>query len=183
MNKQHRPRVITGSAKGLRLKVAATTRPVTDRMKQSLFDMLTEYITDAKVLDLYAGSGAFGIEALSRGASECLFVDISEYATEVIGDNLEHTKLEEQGTIIRTSVRRFLKQNRAKFDLIFCDPPFDNISEFALRPLQKLMHEDSLLILKLPRKYDLPSYKTMPILFEKGYGQNRLVILGKRLPV
>lgn len=119
-------RVIAGSAKGRRLASVPGegTRPITDRVKESLFNILGGLVEEARVLDLFAGTGAVGIEALSRGAREAVFVELSSRASAVLRENLRRTGLEGQAQIVRGDVFRFLKgQPDAPFDLIYVAPP------------------------------------------------------------
>jgi 16S rRNA (guanine966-N2)-methyltransferase len=121
--------VIAGSARGLRLGApsGATTRPITDRAKESLFGHLTPDLEDARVLDLFAGSGALSIEALSRGAERAVLVERDPGALEVIADNLVRTRLTDRARVHRGDVVSFvgsLPAPEGPFDLVFCDPPF-----------------------------------------------------------
>lgn len=120
-------RIIAGSAGGIPLKTPElTTRPTADRVRESLFASLGDLLTGAKVLDLYAGSGALGIEALSRGAASALFVEQACQACEVIQGNLDKARLE-GGQIRRSKVVKFLAGHRVgekAYDLIFADPPY-----------------------------------------------------------
>jgi 16S rRNA (guanine966-N2)-methyltransferase len=122
-------RVIAGSAKGARLvRVPAGIRPVSDRAREGLFSSLGELIQDTRVLDLYAGTGALGIEALSRGAREALFVDRSPSALSAVRENLARTGLDDRAGIERSEVRRFLEREPVHpegFDLVFLDPPYE----------------------------------------------------------
>jgi 16S rRNA (guanine966-N2)-methyltransferase len=97
---------------------------VADRAREGLFSSLGEFVTDARVLDLFAGTGALGIEALSRGASNALFVDSSPGAARVIAENLRRTKLAARGAVRRMDVIRALRQEPGQFDLVFLDPPY-----------------------------------------------------------
>jgi 16S rRNA (guanine966-N2)-methyltransferase len=123
-------RVIAGSAKGHTLWVPKVPglRPTSDRARESLFNVLTPGMDGARVLDVFAGSGALGIEALSRGAAEATFVERSRRACEVIADNLERCGFSDSATIIqaewRTALRR-LGSGEARFDLALFDPPYD----------------------------------------------------------
>jgi 16S rRNA (guanine(966)-N(2))-methyltransferase RsmD len=123
-------RVIAGKARRIQLHSIAgdATRPMLDRVKESLFMKLEVQgrIADAQVLDLYAGSGAVGIEALSRGAAHAVFVEKSPACMRVLRDNLKRTHLTDQAKILQTDVRRALEGPLAGdvFDLVFCDPPF-----------------------------------------------------------
>src|SRR5436190_8195983 len=119
-------RVIAGTAGGIRLDVPKTdVRPTMDRVKAAVFSSLGEKIIDARVLDLFAGTGALGIEALSRGAASALFVEKNAAAIAAIERNLARTKLE--GQIRRQDVFAFLRssQSRQPFEIIFADPPYE----------------------------------------------------------
>jgi 16S rRNA (guanine966-N2)-methyltransferase len=121
-------RVIAGSAKGRRLAGApAGVRPVADRVREGLFSSLGEGVTGARVLDLFAGTGALGIEALSRGASHALFVDQDARAVATIRENLGRTELERRASVVRADVRRAIGRipADARYDLVFLDPPYD----------------------------------------------------------
>jgi len=121
-------RVISGTAKGKKLKAVPgdTTRPITDRTKEALFNILGDWIVDARVLDLFGGTGAVGIEALSRGAAHVTFVDKSPVATRTIGENLRVTNLANRAYVKRADAFNFLKQPPPElepFDLIYIAPP------------------------------------------------------------
>jgi 16S rRNA (guanine966-N2)-methyltransferase len=123
-------RVIAGTARGIQLAAPRDrgTRPITDRVKETLFGILGERVLDARVLDLYAGSGAVGIEALSRGASRATFVEKGRAALTAIGENLRRTGLAEAGDVRGQDVRRYLSSAPAqdeRFDLVVLDPPYE----------------------------------------------------------
>ncbi len=121
-------RIVAGTAKGTRLAgVPRGVRPLSDRAREGLFASLGPSVGGARVLDLYAGTGAVGIEALSRGAGEATFVDRSAAAVRAIRENLERTCLEGRATVIGADVRAFLRRNgkrRGEIDLCFLDPPY-----------------------------------------------------------
>ncbi len=122
-------RVITGRAKGHKLKApkGLGTRPMLDKVKESLFSVLEGYgRIRGRVLDLYAGTGSIGIEFLSRGAAEADFVEQSAHVCSIIRDNLAHTKLEQYGRVHTMPVERFLNGQRGvgHFDYIMMDPPY-----------------------------------------------------------
>lgn len=122
-------RVIAGSAKRLQLKTipGLETRPTTDRIKETLFNMLQPEILDCRFLDLFSGSGAIGIEALSRGAAETVFVEQNPAAVLCIKENLKTTRLEKGAAVIQGDVIRALNTlilEGKTFDLIFMDPPY-----------------------------------------------------------
>jgi 16S rRNA (guanine(966)-N(2))-methyltransferase RsmD len=132
-------RVIAGSARGVRLAAPGpATRPLTDRVKQTLFGILEPDLADAAVLDLFAGSGAGGIEALSRGAATAVFVEKDPGACRVIAENLRRARLEDAGTVVRRDVVAWLGDaardatagagmpggSAPPFDLVLVDPPY-----------------------------------------------------------
>jgi 16S rRNA (guanine966-N2)-methyltransferase len=120
-------RVVAGEARGRRLApVPAGTRPVSDRAREGLFSSLGDVVVGARVLDLYAGTGALGVEALSRGAAEATFVDSSYGSITTIRDNLDRTGFGGRARVIRAKVERFLAGAAGdRFDLVLADPPYD----------------------------------------------------------
>ena len=122
-------RVIAGSAKGVRLaSVPRGVRPVSDRAREGLFSSIAAEVAGSIVLDLYAGTGALGIEALSRGADEALFVERSEAAAAAVRSNLERTRLADRGRVLRRDVGSFVTgddTSAGPFDLVLLDPPYD----------------------------------------------------------
>ncbi len=132
-------RVISGQARGLKLKApeGMETRPTTDRIKESFFNIIAPDIYDADFLDLFSGSGAIGIEALSRGAGSAVFVDESLKSIEVIRDNLERARLIDRAEVIQGNVLSVIGAlgNRNKsFDIIFMDAPYSKgLTEASLQ--------------------------------------------------
>ena len=119
-------RVITGTARGrvLRTLEGEDVRPTTDRVKEAVFSIIQFEIEGRRVLDLFAGSGQLGIEALSRGAASATFVDMSKDSLSAVKYNLEHTKLGDNAKVVQTDALSFLKLTKDKFDLVFLDPPY-----------------------------------------------------------
>jgi 16S rRNA (guanine966-N2)-methyltransferase len=136
-------RVIAGSAKGTRLaSVPAGTRPLSDRAREGLFSSLGKLVVDARVLDLFAGTGAIGIEALSRGARNALFVESAPAAVRTIRENLSRTRLQKQAEVRRLDALRAVRQKLGEFDLVLLDPPY-RLGEGALdRVLQEMAGQD-----------------------------------------
>ena len=122
-------RVISGKARGVALKTpeGLLTRPTADRVKEALFSILQFELPGAKVLDLFGGTGQLGIEALSRGASEAVFVDAREDACKLIRENLRRTKFDKEGRVIRSDYLDYLKRCREQFDIILLDPPYAEV--------------------------------------------------------
>lgn len=117
-------RIIAGRAGRVAIKVpAAVARPTTDFVRQALFSILGETVRDARVLDLFAGSGALGLEALSRGAASCTFVDEHRQACAIIPGNLDKARLD-GGRVVKSDVAAFLRRDTATYHLVFADPPY-----------------------------------------------------------
>lgn len=132
-------RVVSGSARGVSLisLEGLETRPTTDRVKESMFNVLQFELYGKRILDLFAGSGALGIEALSRGAAEATFVDQSKKALDVVQKNLKQTRLEGQAVLVCEGFERFLKRTDNPFDIVFLDPPY--ASDFAAKAVGLLL--------------------------------------------
>lgn len=182
-------RVIAGSAKGRVLKTPASiTRPTMDRVRAAIFSMLGERVTSARVLDLFAGTGAIGIEALSRGATSVTFVDQDKKSAEVIRQNLFLTKF--SGQIKQQDVITYLHREREKFDLIFADPPYAtngviNFIAVLLKEPQLLnvMVEDALLIVECEKQQVVPEISELEKIIDRTYGVTRILIFRKITPV
>jgi 16S rRNA (guanine966-N2)-methyltransferase len=121
-------RVVSGSARGRRLKApksTGVTRPMADKIKEALFSVLASLGVEAeRVLDLYAGSGSVGIEALSRGATWCDFVDRDTHAIRAIRENLEHVGFSDMGSVHQMPVMTMIRAAREPYDLVIFDPPY-----------------------------------------------------------
>ena len=155
-------RVIAGSARRLLLKTieGLDTRPTTDRIKETLFNMLQPQIPGCFFLDLFSGSGAIGIEALSRGARKAVFIENNPKAVECIRENLSRTHLEEGALVLESDVIAGLKRlegRNYRFDLIFMDPPYNrDLEKEALSRLKDspLVTEETLLIVEASLETD-----------------------------
>lgn len=134
-------RVISGTSRGSTLFSldGSLTRPTTDRVKEAMFSMIQFDIPESTVLDLFAGSGALGIEALSRGARHCDFVEQNADAAEVVKKNLEKTKLYPLSGLYNTTAQQYLSACRKKYDIILLDPPYGKgLCSFAISEIIKL---------------------------------------------
>ena len=155
-------RVITGTARGMKLQTldGLATRPTTDKVKEAIFSILQFELEGRKVLDLFAGSGQLGIEALSRGARHAVFVEQSAAAARVIQANLKHTKLQENATVRTMSVSDFLKTCRERFDVILMDPPYqENQLESTLNRISEIdiLSEGGIIVCERPDSLSLPA--------------------------
>ena len=138
-------RVITGTARGVPLKAprGMDTRPTMDQVKEGIFSAIQFEVEGRTALDLFAGSGQLGIEALSRGAAHCTFVDKGREPVSVIRENLKKTRLEERAEVVQADYSSYLKTCRRQFDLILLDPPYAEIFlETAGLPLRQGCGDD-----------------------------------------
>lgn len=152
-------RVITGSARGRKLKTLSglEVRPTTDMVKESLFSIIQFEVQGARVLDLFAGSGQLGIEALSRGAAFCVFVDCSRQAQAVVRENLQATGLAKLSRVAAMEAIPFLKSSADTFDLAFLDPPYgQGLLQAALPLLGSRMSERGIILCESGLKEELP---------------------------
>ena len=119
-------RVISGKARGISLKTpdGMLTRPTADRVKEAMFSIIQFDIPGAKVLDLFAGTGQLGIEALSRGATSAVFIDQNKNANQLIRENLKKTKLDDSATVIQSDYLQYLLRCNERFNIVFLDPPY-----------------------------------------------------------
>ena len=146
-------RVITGSARGRRLETleGEDVRPTTDRIKEAVFSIIQFQTEGRTFLDLFAGSGQMGIEALSRGAKQAFFVDSSKKAVETVRRNLKKTGLEQNASVFQTDFRAFLSFNSQKFDIAFLDPPYKTgVLQEALGLVSRSMSDTGVIIAENP---------------------------------
>ena len=170
-------RVITGTARGRKLKTPENydIRPTTDNVKESVFNIIQFDIEGRRVLDLFAGTGQMGIECLSRGAAEAVFVDKSRDAVKIIRDNLKTCRLKATG--VQDDALSFLR-SCGKFDIIFVDPPYDMpIYEPVLEliNLVDILSEGGIIICEARREKQLPEM-TAPYFKRKEYNYGRVKI-------
>ncbi len=176
-------RVIAGSAGGRRLHAprGPNTRPLTDRAKEGLFSSLGNDVIGARVLDLFAGSGSLGIEALSRGAAQATFVEKSRIAAGLIRKNLDLTALD--GVVVCGYVEKFLQSEKGEFDLVFVDPPYDRslaLVEDVLAGTAPLLGYGGTIVLHRRAGEDAPSAPPeMALTDERRYGDAQLWIFRK----
>jgi len=148
--------VIAGSMRGKKLiNPEKITRPLTNRIKQSMFDLIKDFVPGADVLDLYAGGGNFGIEALSRGANYVIFVDIAQESKRCIEKNLENSQ-NTNFEVLKQNVQDYIRATQRDFDLIMLDPPFDDVRITYVRDAAKILKKDGLLVFRHPTEYKAP---------------------------
>lgn len=189
-------RIISGKAKGVKLSALSSrrTRPILDRAKESLFSILGDSLPDSVVLDIFAGTGSLGIEALSRGADRCLFIDNSPNAIRVIKKNLQDAGLQKRAVVLNISVFRlldFLKNKHIHFDLILVAPPYklldtdcgDRKRIFSLLDecvARQIINIKGVIVLQHHRKQPVnqASFKQLEVIDERRYGNTQLTFFG-----
>lgn len=179
-------RVIAGSAKRLQLKTleGMDTRPTTDRIKETLFNMLSPYLYDCIFLDLFAGSGGIGIEALSRGAMEAVFVENNPKAMACIRENLRSTHLDRKGLTVSSDVMTALYrlEGEKQFDFIFMDPPYNQgLEKKVLEYLaeSQLLSDEGIIIVEASKDtpFDYLDELGLSVIKEKVYKTNKHVFI------
>jgi len=175
-------RVIAGTAKGRKLKMVPgdSTRPIMDRVKEALFNILGASVRGSSWLDLFAGTGSVGIEALSRGAERALFVDNNRLAIRTIHENLEHTRLAERAEVLRTDAFAYLQRPRPEaFEYLYVAPPqYKTMWKDALRALDARpahIQPDGIVIVQIDRseREDVP-LSVLRLYDERVYGNTVL---------
>jgi 16S rRNA (guanine966-N2)-methyltransferase len=182
-------RVISGRARGRRLKLVPgdTTRPIMDRVKESLFNIIGADVVGARWLDLFAGTGQVGIEALSRGAAEVVFVDKVRPAIKTIEANLQVTGLGAGAEVVQADAFSYLRQaNFAPYDLIYVAPPqyvglwLEALRVVDERPLTYLTPDGQIVAQIDPKEYQEPSLTQLELLDQRVYGNTQLLFYGIR---
>ncbi|MCQ2421012.1 MAG: 16S rRNA (guanine(966)-N(2))-methyltransferase RsmD [Clostridia bacterium] len=178
-------RVITGSARGMQLKApkGMETRPTLDQVKEAAFSAIQFEVEGRRVLDLFAGSGQMGIEALSRGAKSAVFVDMGKEPCRIVRENLEKTKLIDRAQIFQRDSIAYLSACREKFDLIFLDPPYaKDLLENALKRISEIdiLSDSGIIICERPADKTLTDdYPGCSVWREYRHGSAALTIFRK----
>ncbi len=179
-------RVITGSARGRKLKElpGLDTRPTTDRVKESIFNIIQFDVEGRKVLDLFGGSGQLSIEALSRGAAEATLVEWNPAAVRIIRENVESCRFTDRTRILSTDAMTFLSGCREKFDLLFLDPPYEGpLMEQSLEQIAviDIVSKNGIIVCETALEKELPQ---LPDPYEKGreyhYGKIKVTVYRRK---
>lgn len=178
-------RVITGSARGRRLisPEGYDVRPTTDKVKESIFNIIQFDLPGACVLDLFAGSGQLGIEALSRGAEKAVFIDNSRKSLEVIKSNIELCRFSSMSQVLFSDSLVFIKNTDLKFDIVFLDPPYKKeLCNKALPDISRCLNPGAIIICETQNDEILPSDDIGDIYFDKEYCYSaiKLTVFRKR---
>lgn len=176
-------RVIAGKARGRRLNSVSglKTRPTTDRIKETLFNIIANEVADSNFLDLYAGNGGIGIEALSRGAKQVIFIDKNPQCTRIIKENLMKTELSSQAEVYTNDALKaitILARKKREFDLVFVDPPYNLgyvAKALAAIAEHKVVSKNGLVITEFGNKEDIPdSVLNLFLVRSENYGDTSL---------
>lgn len=181
-------RVIAGTARSLPLKcpVGKDTRPTTDRIKETLFNILQPRLPGAVFVDIFSGSGGIGIEALSRGAAKAYFIENAASAAACIDENLKFTKFADRGVLLKQDCRMALHSIFEKeADIIFMDPPYgQGLEKQVLEELKNMPYvtENTLIVVEAELKTDLPYIAEMgfEVIREKKYKTNKHIFITKQ---
>lgn len=180
-------RIISGKARGTKLYTLENlaTRPTLDRVKESIFNIIQNDIREARILDLFAGSGAIGLEAISRGASYAVLCDQSKDAVNIIRKNIEKTHFEEFVKVYNSNYVECLKKVEGQvFDVIYLDPPYK--TDYAVKAVEKiinlqLINEDSTIIIETDEEQkvlkDLEKIKNIKMMDQRKYGRANIIFL------
>jgi 16S rRNA (guanine966-N2)-methyltransferase len=168
-------RIIAGTHRGHRITApnGRDTRPTSDRVRENAFNLIGP-VDDADVLDLFAGSGAMGLEALSRGAASATFVESSREACRVIGANLDKLRL--KGAVLCQDAVRAAQAEKRTYDLVLCDPPYDFDPERLAPHLARLLRDDGLLVWESAGRRDPPEVPGLEQRTSRKYGSARVTL-------
>ena len=175
-------RVISGLARGRKLKEpqGLDTRPTTDKVKESLFNIIQFELEGRRVLDLFAGTGQLGLEALSRGAEHCTFVDQRREAAALVKENVKLCRFEGQARVVQGESQAFLRACGEKFDVIFLDPPYQtNLLEQCIEKITRfdILREHGIIVCESGTEWTIPPLEPP---YEAGreyrYGQIKLTV-------
>lgn len=176
-------RVITGSARGRKLKAPEgyDVRPTSDGVKEAIFSAIQFEIEGRTVLDLFAGSGQLGIEAISRGAKKAVFVDSSQTSIKLIKENIEHVGFEKQSEVINMPNTAFLRTTKETFDIALLDPPYDRkLIQKSLPALTSIMSDEGVIVCEHEIECRLPEeVNGFVIVKSKKHGKTGLTIYRK----
>ena len=182
-------RVITGTARGVSLKApkGMDTRPTMDQVKEGIFSAIQFEVEGRRALDLFAGSGQLGIEALSRGAQAAVFVDARREACQVVRENLEKTRLAQSARVVQSDYLSYLAGCRERFDLIFLDPPYAEVFlENALKRISEIdiLSDSGIIICERPVEKALTAdYAGLTHYRDYRYGKTAVTIFRKASPL
>ena len=175
-------RIIAGRYGGRTIKgsASARTHPMSERVRNALFNKITSELPDAEVLDAFAGSGSLGFEAISRGAKKAVFIERDTTAYKIIAKNIETLHAESRTKAIKGSVSSVINTLDQQFDIIFADPPYYDPQFSTITKLFRLLKPNGLMVLSYPGKDEAPTEAEVVVVDNRSYGNAYLVFYRKK---
>jgi 16S rRNA (guanine966-N2)-methyltransferase len=176
-------RIIAGKFGGRVIQAPAgkVTHPMSDRVRGSLFNMIAENIPDAEVLDAFAGTGALGIESLSRGAKNATFIERDRNASRILNDNLKTLAINSNAKAYKIGLSTWIDKNaERRFDIILADPPYDDLQLSTVERLGGLLKTNGLMLLSYPGTCEVPNLNGIVVVDNRSYGTAALTFYRKK---
>lgn len=175
-------RIISGKFGGRIIDGSDTdkTHPMSERVRNALFNMIGEEIKDATILDAFAGSGALGLEALSRGAKHVTFIERDRIAQKIISKNIETLDVKNHTKLINASVSQYFSTTSDKYDIIFADPPYHDMQLSTVTKLFGLLKPNALMVLSYPDGSEVPTETTVVVVDNRSYGNAALAFYRRK---
>ena len=175
-------RIISGKFGGRIIDGSNTdkTHPMSERMRNALFNIVGEEIKDATVLDAFAGSGSIGLEALSRGAKHVTFIEKDTIAQKIINKNIESLGVKNHTKLINASVSQYFSTTSGSFDIIFADPPYHDMQLSTVKKLFGLLKPNALMVLSYPDGSEVPTETTVVVVDNRSYGNAALAFYRRK---
>lgn len=177
-------RIISGKFGGRTIQAPAgkVTHPMSDRVRGSMFSIICDEIQDAEVLDAFAGTGSLGLEAISRGAVSATFVERDRQANLALMENIKKLGVENITTLVQLGLNTWIDKNQNKsYDVIFVDPPYDNLQLSTVSRLVGLLKPNGLMILSYPGRGEVPSIMGVVVVDNRSYGNAGLTLYRKKI--
>ncbi len=175
-------RITSGKLRGRVISAPSgrLTHPMSSRVRGSLFNIIDKELQGAEILDVFAGTGALGFEALSRGAKHVTFIERDRVASKILGENITTLGVGEFTTLITTGVRAWVNKNINKsYDIIFADPPYNNLQLSTVSLLTSLLKPNGLMVLSYPGRGELPTVQGVVVVDNRSYGTAALTFYRK----
>lgn len=176
-------RVISGKFGGRNIQApeGKTTHPMSERVRSSLFNILGDEVKDAEVLDAFAGSGSLGIEALSRGAKHATFIERDRVANRILNDNIKLLNAGDQSTVLQMNTSTWINKNNDKlYDVIFTDPPYNDMQFSTVSRLAQLLSPNGIMVLSYPGRGEVPPEIGIVVVDNRSYGTAALAFYRKK---
>ena len=176
-------RIISGKFGGRTIQTpdgGGLTHPMSERVRGSLFNIINSQIQGAEVLDIFAGTGSLGLEALSRGASSATFIERDRMASKILAENIASLGVGSSTTAVRIGVSTWIDKNQDRlFNIIFVDPPYDDMQFSAIKRLGGLLKADGMLVLSYPERMLVPEFDGLEKVDDRNYGTANLAFYSK----